>query len=68
MMEQVALIENAKTDLVGRLSESVKDSFSRLSYLLEVHEFSEEEVELNKTTLLWPKQLDPIFIENERVS
>ena len=45
----------------------MQESLYRLSYLLEVHSFNEEEMEMNKVTLLWPKSLDPIFDENERV-
>ena len=35
--------------------------------LLAVRSFQDEERELNRTTLCWPQQLDPIFEENERV-
>ena len=49
-------------------SHSSQDALSRLSYLLEVHSFTEEEMDVNKVTLLWPKSLDPIFDENEKVS
>ena len=47
---------------------SLKDSLKRLGYLLDVHTFSPEEMELNQTTLTWPKKLSPVFEENERVS
>lgn len=45
----------------------VQDSLKRLQYLLSVRSFEDEERELNRTTLCWPQQLDPIFEENERV-
>lgn len=39
----------------------------RLQYLLTIYSFTDEDRELNKTTLTWPQQLAPIFEENERV-
>ena len=45
-----------------------QSSLKRLGYLLDVHTFSPEEMEVNQTTLTWPKKLSPIFEENERVS
>ena len=42
-------------------------SLKQLSYLLDVHTFSPEDVSLNQTTLTWPSKLSPIFEENEQV-
>ena len=46
---------------------ALQSALCRLTYLLDVHTFAEEEMDMNRVTLLLPKQLDPIFIENERV-
>ena len=46
---------------------SSQGALCRLTYLLDVHAFTEEEMDVNRVTLLLPKELDPIFIENERV-
>nr|WAW84833.1 axonemal dynein heavy chain reconstructed 1 [Halisarca dujardinii] len=67
MMDLLAYMETAKAGLVPQLDSSVQEAFRRLNYLLEVHGFSEEEMDVNKSTLLWPKSLDPIFEENERI-
>ena len=42
-------------------------SLKQLSYLLDVHTFSPDDVSLNQTTLTWPSKLSPIFEENEQV-
>lgn len=46
---------------------ATQSALCRLTYLLDVHTFAEEEMDMNRSTLLLPKELDPIFIENERV-
>ena len=45
----------------------MQGALCRLTYLLDVHSFAEDEMDINRVTLLLPKELDPIFIENERV-
>ena len=42
-------------------------SLKQLSYLLDVHTFSPEDVSLNQTTLTWPSKLNPIFEDSEQV-
>jgi hypothetical protein len=39
----------------------------RLQYMLDVHFFSPEEIELNKKVLTWPRNINPIFDQNEEV-
>ena len=67
MMDLIAFMETARTELVRELWESVQDSLKRLSYLIDVHSFSPNEMEVNKTTLMWPTQLNAIFEQNEQV-
>ena len=45
----------------------VQDSLKRLSYLLTVYTFPEEDREMNKTALTWPAKVPSIFEENEKV-
>ena len=68
MMEMVAYMTEAKTTLLSSLEQDVQSSLKRLSYLLDVYDFSPTDMELNQTTLMWPKKLDPIFEQNEQVT
>lgn len=67
MMEQMAYMEEVKVDLVRKQWEAVQESLRCLTYLLDIHTFTPEEMEQNKVTLTWPKKLAPIFEENEEV-
>ena len=64
----VAYMTEAKTTLLSSLEQDVQNSLKRLSYLLDVYDFSATDMELNQTTLVWPKKLDPIFEQNEQVT
>ena len=67
MIDLIAFMETARTELVGDLWERVQDSLKRLSYLLDVHSFSSSDMEVNRSTLMWPSQLSPVFEQNEQV-
>ena len=45
----------------------LQESQSRLSYLLESYSFTQEDITLNCTVLNWPKDIGPIFDENDEV-
>ena len=68
MMEMVAYMTEAKTTLLNSLEQDVQNSLQRLAYLLDVYDFTAVDMELNQTTLMWPKKLDPIFEQNEQVT
>ena len=68
MMEMVAYMQEAKKSLLSSLEQDVQNSLKRLSYLLDVYDFNAVDMELNQTTLMWPKKLDPIFEQNEQVT
>ncbi len=67
MMEKIAYMETVKTELVKDQWEAVTASLKSLNYLLDIHTFTPEEMELNQITLTWPQKLAPIFEENERL-
>ena len=67
MIDLIAFMETARNELVRDLWERVQDSLKRLSYLLDVHSFSANEMETNRTTLMWPSKLNPVFERNEQV-
>jgi len=40
----------------------------RLSYLLDVYFFTQEDIDLNSQVMLWPEKMRPIFEQSEAVS
>jgi dynein heavy chain len=67
MMELISYMETVKDGLVMEQWEAVQESLHTLTYLLDIHNFTTEEMELNKVTLTWPKKLSPIFDQNEEI-
>eukprot|EP00118_Oscarella_pearsei_P019988 m.215265 g.215265 ORF g.215265 m.215265 type:complete len:3605 (+) comp39831_c0_seq13:113-10927(+) len=67
IMDLIDYVAKAREGLIPGLRESIKESFRKLQYLLDVHTFKTEEIGLNRTVLLWPNQLGPIFDENELI-
>lgn len=45
----------AKSTGLTALEKKIKELFNSISYLLEVHIFPKEDINLNARTLLWPK-------------
>lgn len=44
-----------------------QEAISRLAYLLDVHIFKPDDVELNSTVFLWPKKIHYVFESNDAV-
>lgn len=44
-----------------------QESFNRLSYLLDVFTFTQDDMSLNSTVLNWPNNIAPIFDQNDEV-
>ena len=40
----------------------------RLSYLLDVYFFTQDDIDLNSQVMLWPEKIRPIFEQSEAVS
>jgi len=45
----------------------LQDAHQRMDYLLDWYLFSHEDIELNKKVLTWPKNMNPIFDQNDEV-
>jgi hypothetical protein len=45
-----------------------QEAYNRLGYLLDVHVFDQEYLELNSTVFLWPQNILPVFELNDEVS
>ncbi|XP_034168074.2 LOW QUALITY PROTEIN: dynein axonemal heavy chain 12 [Pangasianodon hypophthalmus] len=61
MTEMIAYIDHAKTKGIEELSSKIMETHRRLNYLLDVHIFDAEDLELHSTVLLWPQNINPIF-------
>ncbi|TSM04870.1 Dynein heavy chain 7, axonemal [Bagarius yarrelli] len=61
MTEMIAYIDHAKTKGIAELRIKIMDMYDRLNYLLDVHIFNEEDLELHSTVLLWPRNIYPVF-------
>lgn len=53
--------------MVIPISIFLQESFNRLSYLLDVFTFTQEDMSLNSEVLNWPKNIAPIFDQNDEV-
>lgn len=67
MMSLISYMEEAKTVLVADQWRAVQESLSRLVYLMDVHSFTSEDMQLNQVTLTWPDKLAQIFENNEQM-
>ena len=47
---------------------SLQVAGERLSYLLDVYFFTQEDIDLNSQVMLWPEKIRPIFEQSEAVS
>ncbi|CAB3982986.1 dynein heavy chain 12, axonemal-like, partial [Paramuricea clavata] len=67
MTDMMKFIKDAKTARLIKLNEQIKESQSRLSYLLESYSFTKEDITLNCTVLNWPKDIGPVFDQNDEI-
>lgn len=58
-------METAKSTGLTALEKKIKELLNAITYLLEVHIFPKEDINLNSRTLLWPQEIGPIFEKNE---
>ncbi|XP_017568229.2 dynein heavy chain 12, axonemal isoform X1 [Pygocentrus nattereri] len=67
MTEMIAYIGHAKTKGIEELNSKIMETHRRLNYLLDVHVFEVEELELNSAVLLWPQNINPTFQLSDEV-
>lgn len=65
--EIARFMEIAKSTGLTLLEKKVKELLNAILYLLEVHIFSKEYIDLNTCTLKWLTDIHPIFEKNEEV-
>ncbi|XP_049610508.1 dynein axonemal heavy chain 12-like [Syngnathus scovelli] len=67
MAKMIAYIETTKKTGIALLHERIKKAYSRLSYLLDVHIFEPEDLELNSTVFMWPLKILEVFELSDEV-
>nr|XP_046220993.1 dynein axonemal heavy chain 12 [Oncorhynchus gorbuscha] len=67
MTDMIAYIGHAKTKGIEELNSKIMETHHRLNYLLDVHIFDPEDLELNSTVLIWPQKIYPVFDLNDEV-
>ena len=65
--EMVKFIEETKTVGIVNLEKQIKDLRAQMAYLLDIHLFGKEDIDLNTKVALWPTEIGPIFDQNEEV-
>uniref|UniRef100_A0A8C0VR11 Dynein axonemal heavy chain 12 n=1 Tax=Cyanistes caeruleus TaxID=156563 RepID=A0A8C0VR11_CYACU len=65
MVEIMNYIKRVKTKDMQDLVQRSKECCRQMSYLIDVYPFGPEDIELNSTTILWPKKINLIFKEHD---
>ncbi|KAM9343831.1 dynein axonemal heavy chain 12-like [Pholidichthys leucotaenia] len=67
MVQMVKYLHFTKTKGIAELNEKIKEASTRLMYLLDVHIFEPEDLELNTIVFLWPNNILQDFELSDRV-
>ncbi|XP_027026371.2 dynein axonemal heavy chain 12 [Tachysurus fulvidraco] len=67
MTELVDYIDHVKTKGIEELNMKIMEALERLNYLLDVHIFDAQDLELHSTVLLWPRNINPVFEQSAEV-
>uniref|UniRef100_A0A3B3UAK3 Dynein axonemal heavy chain 12 n=1 Tax=Poecilia latipinna TaxID=48699 RepID=A0A3B3UAK3_9TELE len=67
MAEMVDYMDLTKTKGLAGLNEKLQEASTRLMYLLDVHTIEPEDLELNSTVFLWPKNILDAFEVHDKV-
>ncbi len=63
----ISFVENARTMGMINLNERIKEAHTRMQYLLDIYIFSNEDLDLNSQVLMWPKNINPVFDQNDEL-
>ncbi len=64
----IKYIDQAKSHGTIQLSNQIKELKRAMAYLLGVHLFPQEDIDLNAKVILWPHEIGPIFDQNEELT
>jgi hypothetical protein len=63
----IKYIDDSKTHGIIKLDNKIKDLKKAMAYLLDIHLFPKEDIDLNTRVILWPYEIGPVFDQNEEV-
>nr|DBA18657.1 TPA: hypothetical protein GDO54_016881 [Pyxicephalus adspersus] len=67
VIAEIEYVEEAKTKGIVMLKSRISECQRRMNYLLDVFLFSSEDLALNSTVLLWPRNINPVFDKNDEL-
>ncbi|KAG1961895.1 dynein heavy chain 12, axonemal [Pimephales promelas] len=67
VIEMITYINQVKTKEIVELNNKIMETQHRMNYLMNVHIFEPEHLELNATVVLWPQNIYPIFEQSDEV-
>ncbi|XP_077865268.1 dynein axonemal heavy chain 12 [Saccoglossus kowalevskii] len=67
LVDMVSYIEKARVDGIRGLNERIQEQQKILSFLLDYYFFPQEHIDLNCVVLTWPKNIRPVFDENDEL-
>nr|XP_046251760.1 dynein axonemal heavy chain 12 isoform X2 [Scatophagus argus] len=67
MAQIIDYIDFMKTKGIVELHDKIKEAYCRLMYLLDIHIFEPEDLELNSAVFLWPQKILHVFMLSDEV-
>lgn len=65
--ELAKFIETTKETTLTDLENQIKELRREMAYILQIHLFDKEDIDLNTRTVLWPIEIIPVFDKNEEL-
>jgi len=67
MLETVAYMEHQSSKGMLEMSKRIALSMNRLVFFMDVHLFSQEDLQLNRDVLNWPTIIEPVFTQSDEL-
>ncbi|XP_078466584.1 dynein axonemal heavy chain 12 [Lampetra planeri] len=67
MIELGSYVDNARSNGIADLNNKIQECYRRMSFLLDVHILSPEDIAFNSQVLCWPREIAPAFDRNEEL-
>ena len=67
MIELGEYMLHVKNKRMLELTDEIENSKKHLLYIIDVHIFSHEDIDLNTKTLGWPVKIKPVFEQNTEI-
>ncbi|XP_034028529.1 dynein heavy chain 12, axonemal [Thalassophryne amazonica] len=67
LAQMIKYISSTKSKAIAELNKKIMESIHRLKYLMDVHIFEPDDLELNSAVFLWPKNILHVFEQSDEV-